>query len=119
MGWDSSNFWATMGSYLIGISVLVFLFNVFYTRRRGKVAGNDPWDARTLEWTIPSPPPEYNFREIPVVEHRDDFWYRKHPELIHHGGDAEPTDMQAHRRISGASDVSPEHATAEHSQAAA
>jgi cytochrome c oxidase subunit 1 len=40
----------------------------------------DPWDARTLEWTIPAPPPAYNFAEIPVVHARDDFWHRKYTE---------------------------------------
>jgi cytochrome c oxidase subunit 1 len=122
MGWDSSNFWATIGAYVIGVAVLVFIFNVFYSRRRGKTAGNDPWDGRTLEWTIPSPPPEYNFREVPVVQHRDDFWYRKHPELVHdapHG----TADGRPHGQISGAEDVPPEHGHgagghgAEHGQA--
>jgi cytochrome c oxidase subunit 1 len=106
MGWDSSNFWATIGSYLIGVAVLVFIFNVFYSRRRGKTAGKDPWDARTLEWTIPSPPPEYNFREVPIVQHRDDFWYRKHPELVHDAARGVP-DAQVHGRISGAQDAPP------------
>jgi cytochrome c oxidase subunit 1 len=104
MGWDSSNLASTIGSYLIGIAVLVFIFNVFYSRRRGKIAGNDPWDARTLEWTIPSPPPEYNFREVPVVKHRDDFWYQKHPELIHEEGH-ETTSSHGRGHISGAQDA--------------
>jgi cytochrome c oxidase subunit 1 len=43
-------------------------------------AGNDPWDARTLEWSIPSPPPEFNFAEIPEVHARDDWWHRKYTE---------------------------------------
>lgn len=91
MGWDASNMAATGGAFLIGVGILVFMFNVLYSGRRGKVAGNDPWDARTLEWAIPSPPPEHNFDTIPVVKHRDDLWYQKHPELAEdagHGADA-------------------------------
>ncbi|MBI4306179.1 MAG: cbb3-type cytochrome c oxidase subunit I, partial [Chloroflexi bacterium] len=106
MGWESSNLAATIGAFVIALSILFFIINFFYTRRRGQVAGNDPWDGRTLEWTIPSPPPEYNFAEIPVVQHRDDFWYRKHPELIHeiekHAGTG-PAQGRAH--ITGAQDM--------------
>ena len=46
------------------------------------MAGNDPWDARSLEWSLPSPVPEYNFAEIPQIQRLDDFWYRKYPELL-------------------------------------
>jgi cytochrome c oxidase subunit 1 len=48
--------------------------------RSSERAPADPWDGRTLEWTIPHPPPEYNFAEIPVVHGRDDFWHRKYTE---------------------------------------
>ena len=47
-------------------------------RRAGRA--EDPWDARTLEWITSSPPPEYNFAEIPVVTRRDEFWHRKYTE---------------------------------------
>jgi cytochrome c oxidase subunit I len=65
---------------VIALSLLVFFYNVYKTRKEGEIAGNDPWDARTLEWTIPSPPPEHNFDEIPVVHALDDFWHRKYVE---------------------------------------
>jgi cytochrome c oxidase subunit 1 len=47
---------------------------------QGKLAGNDPWDAWTLEWSTSSPPPEYNFSTIPVVLSRRPLWDQKHPE---------------------------------------
>ncbi len=78
LGFEFWNFLATLGSFLIAVSMLVLFWNMFRTWRRGEVAGPDPWDGRTLEWTISSPPPEHNFDRIPVVEHEDDFWYRKY-----------------------------------------
>ncbi|MFY9586966.1 MAG: cytochrome c oxidase subunit I [Actinomycetota bacterium] len=79
-GFDVWNFVSTLGSFLIAVSLLVFFYNVWKTRKHGQIAGNDPWDARTLEWTITSPPPEHNFDEIPVVHALDDFWHRKYVE---------------------------------------
>jgi cytochrome c oxidase subunit I len=78
MGWDFWNLLQTVGAFVIAVSVLVFMYNVWVSLRNGKRAGNDPWDGRTLEWTIPSPPPEYNFAEIPVVRSRDAFWHEKY-----------------------------------------
>ncbi len=99
MGWDTANLMSTVGAFTIALSVLVFMVNVARTRKKGEEAGGDPWDARTLEWSIPSPPPEYNFKEIPVVTARDDFWYRKYAETpektttpVFTGGAAENDD---------------------------
>jgi len=78
MGWDLWNGVATVGSFIMGVSILVFLHNAFRSLRKGDRAGNDPWDARTLEWSIPSPPPVYNFVSIPTVHGRDAFWEEKH-----------------------------------------
>jgi cytochrome c oxidase subunit 1 len=80
MGWGSYNFTETIGAFLIGASMLVFVFNWVLSKRKGKIAGPDPWDARTLEWSIPSPPPEHNFDVVPHVKARDDFWHRKYAE---------------------------------------
>ena len=80
MGWDLSNLLATIGAFIIALSTLIFLVNAIVSWKKGKIAGNDPWDARTLEWSISSPPPNYNFAEIPVVQHRDEFWHRKYTE---------------------------------------
>ena len=79
-GWDFWNMVATAGALLIGVSILVFMFNVVLSLRRKDRAGADPWDGRTLEWSLPSPVPPYNFAEIPKVRARDDFWRRKYME---------------------------------------
>src|SRR4029077_13114924 len=80
MGWDFWNLVATIGSMTIALSIVFFIINIIKTMRSPERAPQDPWDARTLEWTIPSPPPHYNFAEIPVVHARDDFWHRKYQE---------------------------------------
>jgi cytochrome c oxidase subunit 1 len=78
VGW--LNMLSTIGAFIIMVSVLVFIYNVIVTRRQPVGVANDPWDGRTLEWTIPSPVPEYNFAEIPVVHALDDFWHQKYTE---------------------------------------
>ena len=60
--------------------MLVFVFNIVRSGLKGKVAGNDPWDAWTLEWATSSPPPAYNFAADPVVNSRRPLWDMKHPE---------------------------------------
>jgi cytochrome c oxidase subunit 1 len=87
-GWDFWNLVSTIGAFLIAASIAVFMVNVIRSLARGKEAGADPWDARTLEWSIPSPPPHYNFAEIPKVKARDDLWHHKYSE--DHGGRAVP-----------------------------
>jgi cytochrome c oxidase subunit 1 len=80
MGWEGLNQVETIGAFVIAVAMLIFLVNLWVSRKHGEPVGPDPWDARTLEWTIPSPPPEYNFAEIPQVESVDDFWHRKYTE---------------------------------------
>jgi len=79
-GWDTWNFIVTIGVVFQGLGILVFLINLLRSYRRGKVAGNDPWDAWTLEWSTSSPPPPYNFAAIPSVQSRRPLWDLKHPE---------------------------------------
>ena len=83
MGWDFWNAFATVGAFFIAVSALIFIHNVFRSLRKGERAPSDPWDGRTLEWSISSPPPVYNFETIPTVHGRDPYWDQKHGELEH------------------------------------
>jgi cytochrome c oxidase subunit 1 len=78
MGWNTGNLVATIGAFILAIGVAVYFAAVIYAYLKGPSAGEDPWDARTLEWSIPNPVPEYNFRVIPTVHARDGYWYQKH-----------------------------------------
>jgi cytochrome c oxidase subunit 1 len=69
---------STIGAGVIALSVIVFIVNVRRSLRSSERASDDPWDARTLEWSTSSPPPEYNFAAIPTVDSTDPFWYRKY-----------------------------------------
>jgi cytochrome c oxidase subunit 1 len=101
-------FWnqvASVGAFTIAIGVLVFVVNAIATTRHPKGALADPWDGRTLEWSIPSPPPVHNFDDIPVVHALDDFWHRKYVEDRR----GVPVPVQA-----GASDAPEHHAGSGH-----
>ncbi|HEY1615536.1 MAG TPA: cbb3-type cytochrome c oxidase subunit I [Rhizomicrobium sp.] len=74
MGWDWLNLITTAGSFLFAIGVLLFIVNIFKSYRTGTPAGANPWDAPTLEWSVPSPPPPYNFVVIPTVGSRHPLW---------------------------------------------
>jgi cytochrome c oxidase subunit 1 len=78
-GWGALNFVVTMGVLFQAIGILIFVFNLLRSTRKGRLAGNDPWDAWTLEWATSSPPPEFNFTEIPTVKSRRPLWDIKHP----------------------------------------
>jgi cytochrome c oxidase subunit I len=78
LGVGRLNLISTVGAFLIGMATLVFLWNVFRTRRAGAVAGKDPWGGATLEWAVPSPPPVYNFTVIPQIASRLPLWQTEH-----------------------------------------
>ena len=79
-GWDTINLIASLGVIPQIVGVLLFVINIVVSLRRGAPAGDDPWDAWTLEWATTSPPPEYNFETLPVVRSRRPLWDLKHPD---------------------------------------
>ena len=80
-GWNILNLLETIGAFIIASAIMVFVWNVIVSLRSGKEAGNDPWDAFTLEWDTTSPPAHYNFEEIPIVRSRRPFYDKKNPEI--------------------------------------
>ena len=81
LGWNDLNLMASVGAFLIGLSVMVLFCNFIATLKSGKKVGDDPWDAFTLEWDTTSPPKKYNFLEIPIVRSRRPFYDKKYPEV--------------------------------------
>jgi cytochrome c oxidase subunit I len=79
-GWEIWNQISTIGVLFQGAGVLFFVTNLIYSYFKGKKAGDDPWDAWTLEWATTSPPAEYNFEKLPEVKSRRPLWDLKHPE---------------------------------------
>ncbi len=76
-GWDFMNLISSLGYIVLFVGALLFLIIFIQSVRNGKPSGHDPWDAPTLEWSISSPPPPYNFAEIPQIEGRDHYWIVK------------------------------------------
>lgn len=74
---EVGNLVSTVGAFFMGIGTLVFIINIIATARKPMTAPADPWDGRSLEWTIPSPAPEYNFKQTPLVRGLDAFWKEK------------------------------------------
>jgi cytochrome c oxidase subunit I len=78
VGLSEGNFISTIGAMLMGVGIIVFTINIIATQlKKTRDAGNDPWDGRTLEWAIPSPAPEYNFKQTPLVRGLDALWKEK------------------------------------------
>ncbi|RYG74049.1 cytochrome c oxidase subunit I [Lentibacillus lipolyticus] len=76
-GLDLGNLISTIGAFFMAFGVIVFLYNAIYTAVKGEQAPNDPWDGRTLEWAIASPPPHYNFKQTPLTRGLDPLWIEK------------------------------------------
>jgi cytochrome c oxidase subunit 1 len=100
LGLEFWNLVETIGSYIVAVSIGLFVLNVFLSWRNGEVPGNDPWDGHTLEWATTSPPPAHNFDAVPVIRSRRPVWD------IKYGGGVAAADLTAPRnaQAAGASD---------------
>jgi cytochrome c oxidase subunit I+III len=76
MSWTTLNLVSSLGALLLILGGVMLLYNVVHSYRFGVVAGDNPWNADSLEWATTSPPPVYNFAEIPIVEGRHALWQR-------------------------------------------
>ena len=78
LGWTPWNFVSTVGGFMMGIAFLIMVYGIAWSIRHGeRDLTGDPWNGRTLEWSLPSPAPEYNFARIPVIHDRDEWWLIK------------------------------------------
>jgi cytochrome c oxidase subunit 1 len=93
---------------LMGTSILLFVYNALTSLKKGELAPGDPWDGATLEWSISSPPPVYNFAEIPVATGRNEYWiekYGSHGEAAHDHLDGGHRSEQEHAMDHGEHEV--------------
>ncbi|MDE3085228.1 MAG: cytochrome c oxidase subunit I [Acidobacteriota bacterium] len=88
LGWQPLNVVSTIGAYIIGVSFLFFLANLWVSWRKPVAAGDNPWDAHALEWFATSPPAHHNFTKLPPVRSERPVWDFHHPDAvtIRHGG---------------------------------
>lgn len=77
-GWNFYNLLSTIGAFIIAVAALMLVVNIILSLRRGAMAGDDPWDAATLEWATTSPPPPHNFDAEPIVNSRRPLWDNKY-----------------------------------------
>ncbi len=90
--WAALNMASTVGAFVLGASSLVLLANVLRSLRAGAIAGDNPWNAWTLEWAAASPPAHDNFEALPPIHSRRPLWDLAHPEApdAHTGPDDPP-----------------------------
>jgi cytochrome c oxidase subunit 1 len=80
-GWTTFNLISSLGAVVLIVGTAFFVWNFLRSYKVGAIAGNDPWKAGTIEWAIPSPPPEYNFVRIPHITSRLPLWDVTSPRL--------------------------------------
>ncbi|QIZ67207.1 cytochrome c oxidase subunit I [Geobacillus subterraneus] len=77
-GLETGNFISTVGAFFMAVATVILLINIVITTAKGEKVPGDAWgDGRTLEWAIASPPPVYNFAQLPLVRGLDAFWLEK------------------------------------------
>jgi heme/copper-type cytochrome/quinol oxidase subunit 1 len=74
LGWDIHNLLSTIGAFVLALGILLIVINWYRSKRKGEIAGDDPWQAETLEWATSSPPPHYNFVTVPTVRSKEPMW---------------------------------------------
>jgi cytochrome c oxidase subunit 1 len=104
-GWGRLNLLATVGAALLGVAVLLFAWNAVRSLRAGPLAGDDPWQADTLEWATSSPPPPYNFLHLPTVGGRHPLWERRPGDPVVTGVRADVREVLVTRAL----DAEPDH----------
>ncbi|MBV9346112.1 MAG: cbb3-type cytochrome c oxidase subunit I [Gammaproteobacteria bacterium] len=105
MGWTTLNLITTVGAFLFALGVLLLIANVVLSLRRGARAGANPWDAPTLEWSVSSPPPPYNFAVIPTVTSRHPLWEERLGEPGAHSSLKEGLLLEQRRETLGTTPV--------------
>ncbi|HEY2289579.1 MAG TPA: cytochrome c oxidase subunit I [Thermoanaerobaculia bacterium] len=104
-GWGDLNLLSTVGAFVLGLGVLVFVINMIASKVSGLPAGDDPWGSDTLEWSTSSPPPPYNFQYIPTVGARAALWNMREDQPV-------VTGLRSDRReflITNMMDADPDH----------
>ncbi len=96
--WVDLNRVATIGAIMMGVSTVFFAINVIYSWKRTP-AGDNPWDAQTLEWYTTSPPPHHNYYSLPPIRSERPTWDFNHPgaKSLPHGHREEPSDREVVR----------------------
>lgn len=107
LGWDLLNLISSVGAFVFAAGVLAFLLNVWWSRSHGVPAGDNPWNADTLEWATSSPPPPYNFRIPPIVRSRHPLW--DEPDSTPLPAEVALKDEPRETLVTGTRDAEPQH----------